>query len=397
MKRGLYLALLAAALAIAAEPVHVIPISVRDGNIFISTRLADSGPWQFEFDSAAAGHVVNRRLADDLKLKIHSIVTAQGAGDGSTQAAFLADTALSLEGLELPPSSLAAIDLDPVSDRKAYRLDGLIGTDLMRHWVVECDYAASLMRLYDPATWRYRGLGESLPLRTDSMGKAYVTTEVHIPGREPVKADFLIDSAAGPGTAVFTSPFALKHDMVAAVRRAGLPVLTDEIMGVGGTSVSWITRVDAIKIGRTTLRRPVVTITGAKGGTLARSDIAGLIGGALLSRFRVIYDLPHAHLYLEPGNRIEAPFEDDMAGIRWVAYTPDRTRFRVRDLIPGSPATQAGVAVGDNLLAVDDRTAGSFDRQWLREALRVEGRHVHLIFDRQGTTREVTIVLRRLV
>ena len=393
----LCLALLWTTALAAVEPARVIPISVRGGNIFISTRLNGSGPLQFQFDTAAGVHVVNWRRAEELKLEMQSASNAQGAGDGSTRAALLPGARLSLDGFALPSARTAATDLDPVSDRKGYRLDGLIGADLLRHWVVEIDHTESVMRLYDPATWRYQGSGDSLPLRGDSMGVPYVTATVQIPGRGLVQAEFKIDSAAGGTTAMFAAPFAEKHDLVAAASRAGIPVLADEVMGVGGTSVSWTTRLDAIHLGRTFFRRPVVSVTGAKGGTLARSDIAGILGGELLARFRVIYNCPQARLYLEPGKQIDAPFEEDMSGIRWIAFGPDRKRFRVRAVLPDSPASRAGIAAGDVLIGVDGNTGGTFERHWLRDALRGHGRPVKLTLERAGARREIAIVLRRMV
>ena len=395
--RRFCLALLWATTLAAVEPARVIPISVRGGNIFISTRLNGSGPLHFLFDSAAGVHAVNWRRAEELKLEMQRASNADGAGDGSTRAAVLPGARLSLDGFALRSARTVATDFDPVGDRKGYRLDGLIGADLMRHWVVEVDHAESVMRLYDPATWRYEGSGDSLPLRVDSTGVAYVTADVHIPGRGLVEAEFKIDSAAGDLTAMFASPFAEKHDLVAAASRAGIPVLADEVMGVGGTSVSWTTRLDAIRLGRTLFRRPVVRITGAKGGTLARSDIAGILGGGLLARFRVIYNCPHARLYLEPGKEIDAPFEEDMSGIRWVAFGPDRNRFRVRAVVPDSPASRAGIAAGDVLIGVDGNTGGTFERQWLRDALCGHGRPVKLTLEREGARRKIAIVLRRMV
>lgn len=141
----------------------------------------------------------------------------------------------------------------------------------------------------------------------------------------------------------------------------------------------------------------MVAVTGAKGGTLARSDIAGIIGGELLARFRVIYDCPRARLHLEAGQNIGAPFEDDMSGIKWVASGSDRNHFRVATVVPDSPAARAGVAAGDVLIAVGGRTSGSFDREWLGQTLRSNGRRITLKFDRKGTRLPITIVLRRMV
>ena len=111
----------------------------------------------------------------------------------------------------------------------------------------------------------------------------------------------------------------------------------------------------------------------------------------------MIYDYRRARLHLEPGKHIHDPFDDDMSGIRWVAFGRDRKRFRVDRIVPESPAARAGIAAGDVLISVDGSTCGDFERQWLDFALRGDGRRVKLVFERAGAPREFVIVLRRMV
>lgn len=374
-----------------------IPVSIHMGNIFVAATVNGSRPLQFQLDTAAGVHALNWSVYEELGLATLAASTAEGAGNGSTRAAVLRDVTLSINGVALPVARTAAIALDAVADQKGYRLDGLIGADLMRHWVVEVDYAAAVLRLYEPSTWRYEGSGDCLPLRVEDTGEMYVTVPVEIPGGSIVSAEFKIDSAAGETTAMFTSPFAQKHELLRAAHHANVRVLKEEIIGVGGTAVSWTTRLVAIRVGRTRLRNPVVHVSGATAGTLARSDIAGIIGGGLLGRFRVIYDWPQHRLYVEPATAVKDPFEADMSGIRWIASGPDRKHFRVRSVLPDSAAADAGIAPGDALLAVEGRTAGTFDREWLQHTLREHGRTVRLTLERRGVVRETLLVLRRLL
>ena len=45
----------------------------------------------------------------------------------------------------------------------AHRIDGVLGYDVLRRYVVKLDYRRRRLLLYDPATYRYDGPGMSLP------------------------------------------------------------------------------------------------------------------------------------------------------------------------------------------------------------------------------------------
>jgi hypothetical protein len=49
------------------------------------------------------------------------------------------------------------------------------------------------------------------------------------------------------------------------------------------------------------------------------------------------------------------------------------------------------------LIGVDGNTGGTFERQWLRDALCGHGRPVKLTLEREGARRKIAIVLRRMV
>jgi S1-C subfamily serine protease len=149
--------------------------------------------------------------------------------------------------------------------------------------------------------------------------------------------------------------------------------------------------------GTTRFEGPVVGITEAKGGTLARSDLAGIVGGGLLHRFRVIYDCPHGKIYLEPTGRVGERFEHDMAGLKWLNTGEGRREFRVRSVRAGSPAGEAGLRPGEVLVRVDGKEAGEFDRSRLAGYLQREGRAVRMEVKRGEVLMAVEFQLKRML
>jgi C-terminal processing protease CtpA/Prc len=112
----------------------------------------------------------------------------------------------------------------------------------------------------------------------------------------------------------------------------------------------------------------------------------------------LIFDYPHSRLILEPREPAVPPSEHDMSGMYLLADGPDLRRFVVREIVPGGPAAQAGVQVGDLIVAAGGRTAASLTLSALRRLLRSrDGRDVALDVERGGARLTLTVRLRRLV
>lgn len=373
-------------------------MSVQTHGLYLEARVNQSSALRFQFDTAAGWHVVNWPAAEaaGLAMKEHAS-GAQGAGDGRTRAARISGAVLRLGALEVPLEPAAAIMLDPVAERKGIRLDGLIGAPLLKRYLVEIDVDAGELRLYSPGDWRPSGGTHELPVRVDAMGVPHVRLSFTLPGGRVLEGEFKIDSAAGGTTVFFAAPYAREHGLLEGLRSAGVPLLEDEVGGVGGTSRLWLARIPRIQLGPWAFEQPVVGITEARGGTLAAGGLAGIVGGGLLHRFNVVYDCPRGRIFLRPTHSLAAPFEDDMAGIRWLNPAPDWRRFVARAVRSGSPAHRAGIREGDELLEADGRPAAELDRAALTLLLQQPGRRVAMKFRRAGEELSVSLKLERLI
>jgi S1-C subfamily serine protease len=78
-----------------------------------------------------------------------------------------------------------------------------------------------------------------------------------------------------------------------------------------------------------------------------------------------------------------------------VAIDAKLDRFRVDNVVPGSPGALAGVQVGDELLMVDGRALTSLEE--LRTMLKREGERHALELARGGKVVQAEVVTRRLL
>jgi len=84
------------------------------------------------------------------------------------------------------------------------------------------------------------------------------------------------------------------------------------------------------------------------------AEVAGHIGLAILSRYRVIFDYRHDRLYVNSGPEsvTEAPFAEDRSGLVMQKIKKD---YVVRFVSPGSPAMKAGFCGGDTVIQIDNQ------------------------------------------
>jgi S1-C subfamily serine protease len=72
----------------------------------------------------------------------------------------------------------------------------------------------------------------------------------------------------------------------------------------------------------------------------------------VLRQFTVTFDLPHGAMYLKKNSNWGKPEVFNRAGLIVDSIQMDE---KVMNVLPGSPAALAGVAIGDTLLQIDGR------------------------------------------
>lgn len=89
-------------------------------------------------------------------------------------------------------------------------------------------------------------------------------------------------------------------------------------------------------------------------GAFASRSIAGNIGAALLSRFRITFDYKDRTVTLVPASDVNRPFRSDMTGLSLDQQTPDALIMLA--VAPGSPAAEVGIKANDRIVSIDGRS-----------------------------------------
>jgi hypothetical protein len=283
--------------------VRTVPIQLTErGHIFVPVRVNNSEPLWFVLDSGSPSTLLNKRLVKRLNLKVAAVGEAEGAGAGADEALLTTGVSFNLSGIKLANQEVPAIDFKGLETSLGRNIDGMLGYDFIRRFVVEVDYAAHVINIYSAATYRYRGRGESLPITTEE-DHPHIRLKVTLPSREPIEGKFIVDGGAGGATLEFAAPFVQTHKLLDTVQLTE----TASPAAIGGNVNISRGRGKSIQLGRFLLENPILGFAQANRGAFANPRIAGLIGARLLRRFKVIYDDKRRRIIFEPNSSFAQP------------------------------------------------------------------------------------------
>lgn len=368
-------------------PAAVVPVEIHNGQIVARVELAGSGTLRMFVDTGASGTVVDREAAGRLGLTFDDSLGARVRGAAATVDVELirGPLLLRLGGAELEVPRAAAMPLGGLSRRLGWHLDGVLGADLFRRWVVEIDYAAGEIALHDPDSFQPPRKAAVVPLEL-YRGLPTLSATLTAPDGRRLHGRFHLDSGAA-SSLVLAGHFADAHRLLEAIPRTvevpahGANQATSHAMG----------RLRSLTLGGLTLPGPLAAFSRATEGPLADPAIAGVVGGKALERFTVTLDLPRRRLYLEPHGDSLEPDRLVGTGLTLSAEGETFDRYTVVAVIDSAPAGRAGIRPGDRLLAVGDRPAGELSLEEIERRLRRAGESVEVEIGRGGQALRLTL------
>lgn len=329
-----------------------LPAEYRAKHLWLRVSINGQPPADFLYDTGASITVLDSAYA--AKLGIARQGQMQGAGAGASGSASFGEiqslriAAPDGDGIEMKGLKVGILDVNSGLAPFFWRdCAGVVGFDFINRFVNEIDYDRGVITLRDPKTFRYEGGGATLPF----------TLAGHIPA-----VKFTLDGqysgecrldVGSSGSMDLHGPFWKKNDLAA---KTGKKI---EIVGggFGGTFTSALTRMKTLELGPFRWEAPLVTLTGAEGGAFMSEDYAANAGNGVLERFKVTIDYEKREIHLEKGAKFGAPFGFSRFGAQLMLKDGV---VQVGQVLKGSPAARAGLAVGDEVVSVN----GKSPREW---------------------------------
>ena len=371
---------------------HTIAFELYQNLVFVPVRLKGSEPCIFVLDTGASVSFLNEALAHSLGLEVkYQRESNIGTGEASTRVGFSRDVTLSVSGVDIPAKRVGVVQLADLESTLGRPINGILGADLFKSYVVTIDYAARKATLEDPKHYAYHGKGELIPLRL-SGDRPFVRATVTPVRSDPIEGLFVIDTGDDSTLGLHT-PFVEKYRL----RSSNQNMIPHLSHGISGESRNWRGRVASLKLGTFTIDQPVATFAEATKGSEADRSYDGVLGGEILRRFKVTFDYSRRQMIVEPNAAFAEAYEFDMSGVSLATREHDFKTIRVRHVLAGSPASEAGLKEGDTLETIDDKPAASLGLEQIEQMFKKDGQEYVLGVKRGEAQIQVRMKIRRLI
>ena len=326
-----------------------IPVEIQHNVILIPVKVNGSFEMTFILDTGVRTTILTEPfITQFLRLDSLTRVKVRGLGEGEAIDATLAqDVSFTLpNGIQGRQMKLLVLPDDVISysgmfGRPVY---GIMGYDLFSRFVVEINYARKYITLYDPLEFRPRKKDIQLDIQLRD-GKPYLEAFITDFRGERIRGQWLLDTGSSNAIALYDHSLPLPEPSIPAFLGKGL----------SGNVYGRLARARSFEIGPFELEEVIAGYPDPSSLNISETDSTwyGNVGAEVLSRFLVTFDYYRNHVYLRklPGYRL--PFEYNVSGLEVISEGANFDQFLIAYVRPDSPAAEAGVAVGDELISLN--------------------------------------------
>jgi len=374
-----------------------IPFEYENNFIIVKIVFNDVFPLRFIFDTGAEHTILTRREITDLLQVDYKRRFPLLGSDMKTQLYAYLATGIRVKINDLYISNQAILVLEEdylrFEEFAGINVQGILGADLLRRFVVKIDYRVRKITLYDPAHFRApKGGFVELPVEI-KRHKPYLIAHTRLGREDSAEVKLLMDSGANLALMLHTNTNT-------ALRLPDHVVRSSIGMGLGGTIEGFMGRIPRLGVAGFSF----------EGVTTNFQDIDpdidssylnnrnGILGNQIMSRFTIIIDYVRSKLYMLPNGTFKDKFKYDKSGMLLAVSGPNLGSFVILNLVPGSPAEEAGLQIGDEIKTLNGLPAALFTLEGIAHKLQGRtGKKINLNIKRQEEKLKVSFRLRDLI
>lgn len=372
-----------------------IPFELINNLIVVEAVLNNKQSVKLILDTGVRNTILTDRMGMFQPTEESQRVQVSGLGERRDINAYLAENiSLSIHGITGKGLTMVVLEEDylQLSSHLGTEVHGILGYDFFSSFTVNINYTSNRITVFNPGRYKPGRRYQAFPVRIE-QGRPYLEAKFTQYGHEPISASFLLDTGASHGLLLEKT----------ADEKVVLPDNTLRTVigwGLGGEVQGHLGRIEKLEINGFNFNDMLVSFAENYSDPRMFDMFGrrGSIGGELLGRFSITFDYAAEKLYLRRNYHYNRHFEFNLSGIDLVAGGKDFKRFRVINVISGSPAAEAGVMENDLLIRINGRYAGQLSLSEINSMLRSrEGRRVEMIVYRNGEFLQFRFRLRRMV
>ncbi len=333
-----------------------IPFQLFNNLIVVPVILNNQLPLKFVLDTGVRTTILTEKAYSDiLNLSYARKYTISGVGterDQGVEAYITNGVSLTLPGVRGLGHAMLVLEEDYLELRNylGTEVHGILGYELFSRFVVKIDYDNKVLTLSTPKDFKPNRRFQEIQMEIQDT-KPYIHGSVTYFKNDPIDLKLMIDSGASHGLLLDPQSdsclFIPDNNIAANLGR-----------GLGGELNGKIARLENFKIGKRGWDDLLVTFpdTNVYLDSLKKTDVFrnGSIGGAILSRFKVIFDFPNEKVYLKKGSNFKKKFFYNMSGIVVKAKGSRLSTFEIVDIRENSSGDLAGLKKGDIITSINN-------------------------------------------
>lgn len=388
-------------------------------------------PLSFLLDSGIDKTILfNLKLSDSLELKEIEHIKINGLGEGESLSAIRSSgNRCRIGKVQNFHHSLYVLldDTYDLSSKLGENVNGIIGGDLLRDFVVEIDYQAKKLTFHKNEAYLYKKCKDCEVFPLEFRGnKPYINLAINDHNNKISEVKLLIDSGGGDALWLFEN----KEKNIQVPENYFKDYLGK---GLSGDIYGRRSRIKELRLGNFVIANPTVAFPDSSSvvNAMKVGGRNGTLGAEILRRFKVVFDYEGKKITLKKsGNSIDDPFLYNKSGIE-LAYGGDilvkeskgnfvnsenagayntfsevvysfnlayKPTYRIDFLRPDSPALKAGLEVGDIIIEINGKPA--YEKKIPEIILMLskkEGQKINLLVDRNGRHFRCNFVLKDLL
>lgn len=383
------------------DGVKQVDIPFEYVNNFIILNIAFNGtlPLKFIYDTGAEHTILTKReISDILQVRYDREFRVKGSDLTTELIAYLArNIRLQIMGKEVVARQEDILvlkdDYFRFEEYAGVEVHGILAGRVFANYLVKINYHKRIISLYERNLYHPEKHGfESLPVEI-YRNKIYLSTKAQLRPDTSASVKLLLDTGAGMPLMLFTNT----HPLIQPSSNA---IPSNIGMGLGGYLEGFVGRIPGMPLGALQ-QQNVLTYFQTVDTTQDLSYLNGrngLIGNALLSRFQICIDYQAATLWIKPTKSARKEFVFDRSGMNLIASGQNLNYFTVLNVLPGSPADEAGIKAGDRILRIGFWAAGMRTLEELQHLLQQKpGKKVKVRVKRNSIVMKKVVVLRDLI
>jgi len=274
-----------------AQPPARCGFELQGNVIFVKGSIGNAKALDLVLDSGSARTSFDESLATSLNWDL-SLKALSATPNGQQELSVVKDLEIQLCGKPVTEAIVMVYPLEFLSKAVKRRVDGIIGIELFRKFVVVIDYPTHTLQWIEPNGFVYAGSGEPLPVSYNRR-LPIVAGSVTPFGGQPIPVKLMVDSGGSAFHADFSKTFGKTSGLISTLREAR----DSKVTIFRGDTASKTGKVQALRIGNVSVSEPEVQVLDYQ--TTDSTVMDGTLGSEFLKQFKVIFDLPHDRIIFE--------------------------------------------------------------------------------------------------